>query len=125
VSGLEGDGSTWRAQGAVARTRDEVLATAGSRYTYSANLLGYPAAVEAGAERIALVGMGCMASGPRGDASSQGRQDRAAALVDYWPVVLEDLRRRHLRRALREELRSASRRDCQDEYQGRLPNLDD
>ena len=62
VSGLEGDGSTWRAQPRVARTRDEVLATAQSRYTYSANLLAYRDAAESGAERIALVGMGCMAS---------------------------------------------------------------
>jgi len=62
VSGLEGDGSTWRAVPRVARNRDEVLATAKSRYTYSANLLAYPEAVEGGAERIALVGMGCMAS---------------------------------------------------------------
>jgi coenzyme F420 hydrogenase subunit beta len=64
VSGLEGDGSTWRAEPRVVRTRDEVLATAGSRYTYSANLLAYPEAAEGGAERIALVGMGCMASAP-------------------------------------------------------------
>ncbi|MHB1208989.1 MAG: Coenzyme F420 hydrogenase/dehydrogenase, beta subunit C-terminal domain [Acidimicrobiales bacterium] len=64
VSGLEGDGSTWRAQPRVARTREEVLETAKSRYTYSANLLAYPEAVEGGAERIALVGMGCMASAP-------------------------------------------------------------
>jgi len=64
VSGLQGDGSTWEAQPRVARTRDEVLATAGSRYTYSANLLAYPEAIEGGAERIALVGMGCMASAP-------------------------------------------------------------
>ncbi len=64
VSGLEGDGSTWRAQPRVARTRDEILETAKSRYTYSANLLAYPEAVEGGAERIALVGMGCMASAP-------------------------------------------------------------
>ncbi|HVA70552.1 MAG TPA: Coenzyme F420 hydrogenase/dehydrogenase, beta subunit C-terminal domain [Acidimicrobiales bacterium] len=64
VSGLEGDGSTWHAEPQVARTRADVLATAGSRYTYSANLLAYPEAVEAGAERIALVGMGCMASAP-------------------------------------------------------------
>ena len=64
VSGLEGDGSTWRAEPRVVRTRDEVLDTAKSRYTYSANLLAYPRAVEFGAERIALVGMGCMASAP-------------------------------------------------------------
>ncbi len=64
VSRLEGDGSTWVARPAVARTREDVLASAGSRYTYSANLLAYPEAVEGGAERIALVGMGCMASAP-------------------------------------------------------------
>jgi len=64
VSALEGDGSTWKAVPAVARTRTEVLASAGSRYTYSANTLAYPAAIEAGAERIALVGMSCQASVP-------------------------------------------------------------
>src|SRR5487761_2503585 len=64
VSGLEGDGATWRAVPQVARTRDEVLASAKSRYTYSANLLAYREAAEGGAERIALVGMGCMASAP-------------------------------------------------------------
>ena len=64
VSGLEGDGSTWKAVPRVARTREDVLATAGSRYTYSANPLAYPEAIAAGAERIALVGMGCQASAP-------------------------------------------------------------
>jgi coenzyme F420 hydrogenase subunit beta len=64
VSGLEGDGSTWRAEPRVARNRREVIDTAKSRYTYSANLLAYNEAVEGGAERIAVVGMGCMASAP-------------------------------------------------------------
>jgi coenzyme F420 hydrogenase subunit beta len=64
VSGLEGDGSSWRAVPQVARTKEDVLATAKSRYTYSANLLAYDEAVEGGAERIAVVGMGCMASAP-------------------------------------------------------------
>jgi coenzyme F420 hydrogenase subunit beta len=62
VSGLDGDVGTWRSVPSVVRTRAEVLNTAKSRYTYSANLLAYPKAVDAGAERIALVGMGCMAS---------------------------------------------------------------
>ncbi len=64
VSGLEGDGSTWRAKPEVARSAEDVIATAKSRYTYCANLLAYDQAVEGGAERIGLVGMGCMASAP-------------------------------------------------------------
>jgi coenzyme F420 hydrogenase subunit beta len=64
VSYLEGDGSTWKAIPGVARTRAEVIAASGSRYTYSANTLGYTAAVEAGDERLALVGMSCQASIP-------------------------------------------------------------
>jgi coenzyme F420 hydrogenase subunit beta len=64
VSALEGDGSTWKAVPTVVRDRAAVLATAGSRYTYSANPLAYAAAIEGGAERIALVGMGCQASAP-------------------------------------------------------------
>ena len=62
VSVLEGDGSTWKAVPGLATNRAEVLAAAGSRYTYSANPLAYPLAIAAGAERIALVGMGCQAS---------------------------------------------------------------
>ncbi len=64
VSALEGDGTSWKAIPALARTREEILATAGSRYTYSANTLAYARAVEEGNERLALVGMGCQASVP-------------------------------------------------------------
>jgi coenzyme F420 hydrogenase subunit beta len=64
VSYLEGDGSTWKAIPGVARTREEILAAAGSRYTYSANLLAYNDAIASGAEKIALVGMGCQTSMP-------------------------------------------------------------
>ena len=62
VSDLEGDGTSWKAIPAVARTRAEVLATAGSRYTYCANPMAYADAIADGAERIALVGMGCQTS---------------------------------------------------------------
>ncbi|MDP1794973.1 MAG: coenzyme F420 hydrogenase/dehydrogenase beta subunit N-terminal domain-containing protein, partial [Acidimicrobiales bacterium] len=41
VSYLEGDGSTWKALPGVARTKEDVLAAAGSRYTYSATPMGY------------------------------------------------------------------------------------
>ncbi|MCX6511522.1 MAG: Coenzyme F420 hydrogenase/dehydrogenase, beta subunit C-terminal domain [Actinobacteria bacterium] len=64
VSGLEGDGSSWQAVPQVVTDRAGILATSGSRYTYSANTLAYPEAIEAGHERLALVGMGCQASAP-------------------------------------------------------------
>jgi coenzyme F420 hydrogenase subunit beta len=64
VSYLEGDGSSWKAVPGVARTREEVIAGAGSRYTYSANTMAYADAIAGGAERIALVGMSCQASVP-------------------------------------------------------------
>jgi len=62
ASYLEGDGSTWKAIPGVVRTKADIIATAGSRYTYSANTLAYADAVESGAERIALVGMSCQSS---------------------------------------------------------------
>jgi coenzyme F420 hydrogenase subunit beta len=64
VSYLEGDGSSWKAIPGVARTRDEILAAAGSRYTYSANTLAYADAIASGSERLALVGMSCQSSVP-------------------------------------------------------------
>lgn len=64
VSALEGDGTTWKAVPTVARTPEEVMAAAGSRYTYSANTMAYPQAIEHGAEKLALVGMSCQASVP-------------------------------------------------------------
>jgi len=64
VSYLEGDGSTWKAVPGVATSRADVLRSAGSRYTYSANTLAYGDAIALGAERLALVGMGCQSSAP-------------------------------------------------------------
>jgi len=63
VSYLEGDGSTWKAVPGIARTRDEVMASAGSRYTYSANTMAYKD-LEKGEDRVALVGMSCQSSSP-------------------------------------------------------------
>ncbi len=58
----EGDGNQWTASPGVAFNRDDVLRGAGSRYTYSANTLAYGDAIEAGATKIALVGMSCQSS---------------------------------------------------------------
>src|SRR5688572_12586416 len=64
VSYLEGDGSTWKAIPGVAATEQEIIDTAGSRYTYSANPLALDAALERGFSKLALVGMSCQSSVP-------------------------------------------------------------
>jgi coenzyme F420 hydrogenase subunit beta len=63
VSGVE-ETDKWKAKPAVVTNKAEVLATAGSRYTYCANPLALPEAKEKGLSRLALVGMGCQTSSP-------------------------------------------------------------
>ena len=66
VSYIEGgtDSGSWKAIPGVAANREEILATAGSRYTYSANTLAIDEALAAGHTRLALVGMSCQSSVP-------------------------------------------------------------
>jgi coenzyme F420 hydrogenase subunit beta len=54
----------WKAEPGLVRNVDDVIASAGSRYTYSANTLALKQAQEAGLSRLALVGMGCQTSSP-------------------------------------------------------------
>ncbi len=63
VSGVEPD-DVWKAKPVLVQTPDEVIATAGSRYTYCANPLALRDAKAAGLSRLALVGMGCQVSSP-------------------------------------------------------------
>ncbi|MEZ5322194.1 MAG: Coenzyme F420 hydrogenase/dehydrogenase, beta subunit C-terminal domain [Microthrixaceae bacterium] len=65
VSYLEGgDAGSWKPVPGVASTREEILAAAGSRYTYSANTLAIDEALDKGFTRLALVGMSCQSSAP-------------------------------------------------------------
>jgi coenzyme F420 hydrogenase subunit beta len=63
VSGVEPD-DAWKAKPVLAHNAEEVLATAGSRYTYCANPLALREAKAEGLTRLALVGMGCQTSSP-------------------------------------------------------------
>ena len=91
VSALEGDGSTWKAMPALARTREEILATAGSRYTYSANTLAYAAAIEARRRAAGPGGHELPVVDPGRDAGPQGRQGGPSTGPVNRPVVLEDV----------------------------------
>jgi coenzyme F420 hydrogenase subunit beta len=61
---VDGTGSTWKAVPGVARNKEEILASAGSRYTYSANTLALDQALEEGYKKLALIGMSCQSSVP-------------------------------------------------------------
>jgi coenzyme F420 hydrogenase subunit beta len=62
TSYLEGEKGDWKARPGIATNREQVLESAGSRYTYSANTLALDEAVEAGYSNLALVGMSCQSS---------------------------------------------------------------
>ncbi len=64
VSYIDGKKGSWKTRPGVASTKEQILESAGSRYTYSANTLAMDEALEAGHKRLALVGMSCQSSVP-------------------------------------------------------------
>jgi coenzyme F420 hydrogenase subunit beta len=64
TSFMDGERGEWKARPGVAANREEILESAGSRYTYSANTLAIDDALAAGHSRLALVGMSCQSSVP-------------------------------------------------------------
>ncbi|MCZ7631203.1 MAG: hypothetical protein M5U19_20115 [Microthrixaceae bacterium] len=123
VSYLEGGKDSWKTRPGVAATRKEILDAAGSRYTYSANTLAYDEAVEAGHERLALVGTGCQSSSPPAVWSRKVGKVGKPFVFNIGLLCLQDLDD-----AIFEELfepsTAAPVRHREDEHQGRLPDLD-
>ena len=123
VSYLEGDGTSWKAVPGIARNREDVIASAGSRYTYSANTLAYQD-LEKEDERIALVGMSCQSSAP--PVMKQRKAGKVARRLSlnigllcsktFDDAIFEEL--------LRSEVRLEEGRHQEDEHQGRVPDLD-
>ena len=114
----------WKAKPVVVSTREEILATAGSRYTYCANPLALPEAKAAGHERLALVGMGCQTSSP------PTMWDRKAGKVSKPFQFNIGLCSKTFDDAIFSELFEAKyglqeARHGEDEHQRRLPDLDE
>jgi coenzyme F420 hydrogenase subunit beta len=59
VSYVKADAGGWKAVPGLAKTKSDVINSAGTRYTYSANTLAYLEAVGQNLERLCLVGMSC------------------------------------------------------------------
>ena len=123
VSYLEGDGTTWKAIPGIARNRADVIASAGSRYTYSANTLAYKD-LEKEDERIALVGMSCQSSIP-----PVMKQRKAGKVARRLSLSIGLLCSKTFDDAIFEELFEAKyglakKRHEEDEHQGRVPDLD-
>ena len=124
VSYLEGDGTTWKAIPGVARTRRTSSPRPGAATRTRRTRMAYADAIESGAERIALVGMSCQSSVPPVMKQRKAGKVARRLVAQHRPAVLEDVRRRDLRGALRGEVRPEEGRHEEDEHQGRLPDLD-
>lgn len=76
----------------IAIDRDQVLAAAGSRYTYCPTPLALTGAVALDRARIALVRTSCQASVPAVMGAPATEQVAAVDRLDVRPALLEDVR---------------------------------
>ena len=125
VSYLEGDGQ--QLEGDPGRGRHQGRGPGrqpGSRYTYSANTLAFGEALERGLREAGAGRHELPVVGAADHVEPQGRQGRQAVRLQHRPAVLEDVRRLHLRGAVRDQVRPGQAGHGQDEHQGRVPDLD-
>ena len=72
-----------------------------------------------------LVGMSCQSSVPPVMKQRKAGKVARRLVAQHRAAVLQDVRRRHLRGALRGQVRPEEGRHEEDEHQGRLPDLDE
>ena len=78
----------WLDEPKLVQSREELLATAGSRYTYCSTPLGLKKAAEARSKKVALVGVSCEATAVRQLSAEGIRRWTALAQTGYRPHVL-------------------------------------
>ena len=108
----------------VATNSDEVLAAAGSRYTYSANTLALDEALERGLEQLALVGMSCQSSVPPVMWSRKIGKVSKPIMFNIGLLCSKTFDDAIFDELFEAKYGLAKARDRQDEHQGRLPDLD-
>ncbi len=125
VSYLEGDGRSWKAEPGVAASKDEILAAAGSRYTYSANTLALNEALERGHTRLALVGMACQSSVPPIMWNRKAGKVGKPFLFNIGLLCSKTFDDSIFDELFETKYGLAEAGHGQDEHQGRLPDLDE
>ena len=123
-SGVEPD-DAWKAKPVLAHNPEEVLATAGSRYTYCANPLALRDAKAEGLTRLALVGMGCQTSSPPIMWDRKAGKVSKPFLFNIGLLCSKTFDDAIFPELFEAKYGLAEVRDGEDEHQGRVPDLDE